>query len=60
MVTEAQKRAAKRYDERHTVMVPIKLNKRTDADILVHLSKIVNRQRYIKDLIREDIIKGGR
>lgn len=55
MATEAQKRAAKRYDDKYTIMVPVKLNKRTDADIISHLQSIYNRQGYIKDLIRDDI-----
>lgn len=55
MVTEAQKKAAKKYDDNNTVMVSIKLNKKTDADIVRHIKKFDNKQAYIKSLIREDI-----
>ena len=44
-----------RYDKLHTERVAIKLNKGTDADILDKLSKVPNKQGYIKQLIRADI-----
>lgn len=55
MTTEAQKRAKEKYDKNNTKPIMIKLNKKTDADILEQLEKIGNRQGYIKQLIREDI-----
>lgn len=57
MVTEAQKRAARKYDQQKTIMVSVKLNKTTDADIIKHLKQFDNKQRYIKTLIRNDIEK---
>lgn len=44
-----------RYDAAHTVMVPLKLNRKTDADILEVLGKQPNRQGYIKQALREYI-----
>ena len=44
-----------RYDAANTVRVQMKLNRRTDADILARLESIENKQGYIKMLIREDI-----
>lgn len=41
----------------HTVVVSIKLNRSTDADILGRLDGLENRQGYIKALIRADIKK---
>lgn len=52
MSTEAQKRAAKKYDDNNTVMVSVKLNKKTDADIIKYLERVDNRQAYIKAAIR--------
>ena len=44
----------KAYDKANTVGVYIKLNKKTDADIIEAL-KDVNKQGYIKALIRRDL-----
>lgn len=55
MTTEANKRASKKYDQKYTKMVSVKLNKRTDADIFEYLDRIDNKQRYIKALIRKEI-----
>ena len=54
MVTDAQKKAAAKYDKSHTKGVYIKLNKTTDADILNRLQEVGNVQGYIKELIRKD------
>jgi len=57
-MTEAQKRAQKKYDEAHKKdfrMVQLKLNRETDADIIAKLETSGNIQGYIKDLIRSDI-----
>lgn len=56
----AQRRAIARYDAENTVQIRLKLNKRTDADILERLDQMDSRQGYIKRLIREDIAKSGR
>ena len=55
MVTEAQKRANARYEARAITQVKLKLNKKTDADILEALERSGNKQGYIKALIRADI-----
>jgi hypothetical protein len=44
-----------RYDEQNTKQIRLKLNLKTDADILEKLSSVGNKQGYIKRLIREDI-----
>ena len=44
-----------RYDRAHTKQVVLKLNLKTDADILRQLEQCGNKQGYIKALIREDM-----
>ena len=58
MITEAQKRAQKRYDEANKDkfrMIHLKLNRETDADVIEKLEQSENIQGYIKELIRADI-----
>lgn len=47
-----------RYDANNTQAVKLKLNTKTDKDILDKLST-VNKQGYIKQLIRADLNKEG-
>lgn len=47
--------AKKRYDKQHTKQIALKLNKKTDADVLTRLGRVGNMQGYIKKLIRKDI-----
>lgn len=47
-----------RYDATHTVQVKLKLNIKTDADILEKLKTVPSKQGYIKELIRKDMNKG--
>ena len=57
-MTEAQKRAQKKYDEANKDkwrMIHLKLNRQTDADIIEKLEQSENIQGYIKELIRADI-----
>lgn len=51
------KAAQERYDRENTVGLYLKLNRKTDADILAWLDTKENKQGYIKELIREDIAK---
>ena len=53
--SEAQIRAAAKYDKANTKSVFLKLNVKTDADILAHLETVGNKQGYIKNLIRNDM-----
>lgn len=48
------------FDKENTVKLTIKINKRTDADIIQHLQEIVNKQGYLKQLIRADIAREAR
>lgn len=56
-MSEAQKKASARYDKTHTRQIMLKLNLKTDADIISKLDITPNKQGYIKDLIRKDNAK---
>lgn len=55
MSTEAQKRASRKYDAKNIKQVALRLNKKTDKDIIEHLETVQSKQGYIKGLIRDDI-----
>lgn len=57
MVSEAQIKAQKKYDAENTMQVHLKLNRRTDEDVLEKLDSVPNKQGYIKELIRADLKK---
>lgn len=54
-----QSEAKTKWDRENTVVVTMKLNKNTDADIIEKLQRVGKKQTYIKELIRADIAKGG-
>jgi hypothetical protein len=56
-MTPAQKRSKDKYDKANTKQVKLKLNVKTDADIIEALELSGNKQGYIKKLIREDLKK---
>ncbi len=58
MATEAMRRGIAKYDKANTTQIKMKLNNKTDADILEHLDKQKNKQGYIKQLIRDDMKRG--
>lgn len=53
--SEAAKRAVQKYDAKNTRQIHLKLNLKTDADILEKFDSIQNIQGYIKRLVREDM-----
>ena len=55
MISEAKLKAQYKYDKANTQQVMLKLNKSSDADILMKLKSIDNRQGYIKELVRKDM-----
>ena len=59
MPSENAKKALKKYEAANTVQIKLKLNRRTDADVLQRLADVGNKQGYIKALIREDIGQTG-
>ena len=44
-----------RYNKANTTTVLLRLNKRTDADIIGRLQEVGNKQGYVKTLIRRDM-----
>lgn len=57
MTSEARKRAQLKYNKAHTKQVTLRLNKRTESDIIEWLGKSDNKQGYIKALIRADMAR---
>ena len=53
----ALNKARARYDAANTRHIKLKLNLKTDADILAKLQAEPNTQGYVKRLIREDIAR---
>lgn len=45
----------RRYDLRNTIHYSLKLNRKTDADIIAVLDKAKSKQAFIKDAIRKVI-----
>ena len=56
---DAYKRATKKYDAANTVQIKLKLNLKTDADVIEKLNAVDSKQGYIKELIRRDIANGA-
>ena len=58
MASKAQTEAVKRYQDKTTRLMSIRLNLNTDADIIRRLEQVESKQGYIKELIRKDM-QGG-
>ena len=56
-VSDSVKKAVRKYDDANTTKIFLKMNNKTDADIIAHLEKVGNKQGYIKNLIRDDMKK---
>lgn len=59
MTSEAKKAAKARYDANTAKYYSLKLNTNTDAALIDHLAKQDNVQGYLKQLIREDLIRSS-
>ena len=57
MSTEAQKKASNKYNKENTVQYCIRLNKKTDAEVIEVLDRCTNKVGYIKRLIINDIFE---
>lgn len=55
--TAEQLKAIKKYDKKHTTTILIKLNNKTDADLIEYLNASGNKQGTIKAALREYINK---
>ena len=58
-ISEKKKASNAKFDAANTKQIKLKLNLRTDADILDKLDRTENVQGYIKALIREDMKREG-
>lgn len=54
-LSDAKRRTNMAYDKENTKLVGMKLNRKTDADILEYLNSKENVQGYLKNLIRNEI-----
>lgn len=54
----AHNRATAKYNKANTKQYLIRLNLKTDADIIEKMDSVPNRLGYIKQLIREDMQHG--
>ena len=57
MVSKAKIQAVDRFNKEKTKCVLLRLNLRTDKDILEKLDSVPSKMGYIKELIRADITK---
>lgn len=55
MASKAQTEAVKRYQDKTTRLMSIRLNLNTDGDIIRRLEQVESKQGYIKELIRRDM-----
>lgn len=55
MRSEAQRRAVVKYDKNNIKRVVLKLNKKTDSDIIDYLDQQKNVNGTLKNIIREKI-----
>jgi hypothetical protein len=55
MVSEAKKRAQRKYDKENTTQIILKLNIKTDADVIGKLCNVDSKQGYLKDLVRDNL-----
>lgn len=59
MSKESQYKASKKYDAKMVVPLYVKLNRKTDADIIGKLEEVPNKQGYVKQAIRKEIERGN-
>lgn len=55
MITEAQKRATIKYEKQNIKRIVLKLNVKTDSDIIQYLNTKDNINGYLKELVRNNI-----
>lgn len=58
-ISEAQKRAQRKYNDTHQRQIKFSFSIQNDADVLAQLDAVPTKQGYIKDLIRADIARKG-
>ena len=58
MNNNSRSKASSKYNREKTISFTIRLNKKTDADIITALESVTNRNALIKKLLRQEIEKG--
>lgn len=58
MVSEAQKRAKRKYDTLRTTQIVMRLRVNQDADVIEKLRSVPSKVEYIRSLVRRDIKDG--
>lgn len=59
-MNDARRRAQYKYNKANTKQVTLRLNRRTESDIIERLEGLDNKQGYIKALIRADAEKNSK
>jgi hypothetical protein len=57
MVSEAQKRAKRRYDKKTKELV-LRFRLNQDGDVIQRLDEVPNKTEYVRSLVRQDIKDG--
>lgn len=57
MVAESQRKASDKYQKEHIQQITVKLNVRTDMDIIKFMWSVSNKQGLIKQLLRDEIAR---
>ena len=60
MATKSEIKAATKYNAANTKLLQIRLNFKTDADIIARLEAVSSKMGYVKKLIREDMVNNKR
>ena len=58
MSTKSEIKAINKYNKENTKIMALRLNLKTDADIVTKLEQVPSKMGYIKDLIRKDMEQG--
>ena len=59
-ITDARRRATKKYREANCYALRVEINKKTESDIYEKLNSVENKAGYVKGLIRSDIAENGK
>lgn len=55
MSTKSEIKAINKYNKKNTKIIALRLNLKTDGDIVTKLEQVPTKMGYIKDLIRKDM-----
>ncbi len=59
MVSEAQKKASKKYHQKNQVNITLSLNRATNEELIEFVDKIENKSAYLKELVIKDMKEKG-